>query len=169
MLLYDNRQYPQAVTRGDTVFIVWRGDEGFPYLIAYDLNTRAFSDKRMLLTGMEDEIRAKKYRNDHHYAPVIWMDSKGHLHTMFGCHNTSGVQLISTKPNSMDAWTRGPSVSESMSYPKIHQVHDGKTLIYFRHTGHLGEEPSHHFDPNLFAKSGSWPAGLTRQVTDGLQ
>lgn len=138
-MLYDNRMYPQTLVDGDTAYFVWRGDEGFPYLIAYDLKTRSFSHKRMLLRGMEDEVKKSKYRKDHHFAPVIWLDGEGHLHTMFGCHNTSGVHLISKKPHSVEEWERGPSVSDSMSYPKIHQIHDGKTLVYFRHTGHLGE------------------------------
>jgi hypothetical protein len=137
-MFYDNRQYPQAVADRDEVHIVWRGDEGLPYLAAHDLKTRTFTDRRMLLEGMEIKIKEKKYRNDHHFAPVIWMDSEKHLHTMFGCHNTPGIQLIAKKPHSVEGWERGPSPSESMSYPKVHQIHDGKTLIYYRYTGHLG-------------------------------
>lgn len=137
-MLYDNRQYPQAVVDGDKVNIVWRGEEGLPYLAAYDLKTRTFSERRMLMSGMEIKIKEGKYRKDHHFAPVIWMDSENHFHTMFGCHNTAGVQLISRKPHSVDGWERGSSPSDSMSYPKVHQIHDGGTLIYYRHTGHLG-------------------------------
>ena len=138
-MLYDNRQYPQAIAHEGKVHLVWRGKEGFPYIRAYDLKSRTFSESHMLLERMEDTVNAKKYRTDHHYAPVIWMDLEGYLHTMFGCHNSPGVHLISKKRNSMDGWTQGPPASDSMSYPKIHQIHDGKTLVYFRHTGHLGE------------------------------
>lgn len=82
-MLYDNRQYPQAVADGDAVSIVWRGDDGLPYLATYDLKTSSFSKRQMLFDGMGIKIKESKYRKDHHFAPVIWMDEKGHFHTMF--------------------------------------------------------------------------------------
>ena len=137
-MLYDNRMYPQAVELAGTLYLVWRGSEGFPYARAYDLGTRKFSDTVMLLKGLEETVDKKKYRRDHHFAPVIWKDLNDHLHVLFGLHNTKGVHLVSENPRDITAWRRGPEVAEIMSYPKIHQVYDNQTLIYFRYTGHLG-------------------------------
>jgi len=92
----------------------------------------------MLLTGMEDLINARKYARDHHYSPVIWADSKGYLHTLSGCHGSSGFHLISARPRDITRWRRCSDISESLSYPKVHRIYDDKTLVYFRDQGHLG-------------------------------
>lgn len=137
-MLYDNRMYPQAVAVGDSAHIVWRGKDGFPYLASYHLENRTFTKPRMLLDGFLDKIKKRKYERDHHYAPVIWSDQNEFLHVLFGCHNSAGIHLISEKPGSTGCWVRGPSFDKSVSYPKIHRIHGNRTLIYFRHTGHLG-------------------------------
>ncbi len=85
-MLYDNRQYPLAVAAGGKTHIVWRGDEGFPYCISYDMETREFSEPVSLIQGYEDEIDANHYKRDHHFAGhlvgpggifayAIWMPS----------------------------------------------------------------------------------------------
>ena len=138
-MFYDNRMYPQAVALGDEVHIVWRGyAKGYPHLITYDLQNGKFSEPRNLMIGYEDQIDPKKYRKDHHYAPVIWSDKDGYLHVLHGCHRTSGLHLISRNPRSTDAWVRGPDISESISYPQVHRIYNDRTLLYSRWSGHLG-------------------------------
>ena len=136
-MLYDNRQYPHAVTLGEKMHVVWRGEDGFPYCAYYDLQARSFSEPVLLVEGFEDEIDARKYRQDHHFAPVIWSDQDGYLHTLFGCHRTTGIHLVSKKPGDSTQWRRGIDFSESISYPKIHRIYDDKTLVYTRYSGHL--------------------------------
>ncbi len=137
-MLYDNRQYPHAVAVGGKTHIVWRGQDGFPYCRSYDLERRTFSEPLNLIEGYEDEIDAERYSNDHHYAPVIWSDQNGYLHTLFGCHRTTGIHLVSVNPGDSSQWRRGNDFSESISYPKIHRIYDDKTLVYTRYSGHLG-------------------------------
>lgn len=137
-MLYDNRMYPQAVEYDGNIYIVWRGEKGFPYIITYHLKNRKFSQPYMLLTNRENQVNARKYKRDHHYAPVIWCDPKGHLHVLFGCHNSTGIHLISKKSGQITQWKEGSPVADILSYPKVHQIYDRKTLIYFRHQGHLG-------------------------------
>lgn len=137
-MFYDNRQYPLAVAAGGKTHIVWRGDEGFPYCISYDMDTREFSEPISLIQGYEDEIDAKHYKRDHHFAPVIWSDPEGYLHALFGCHRTTGIHLVSKRPGDSTEWRRGIDFSESISYPKIHRIYDDKTLVYTRYSGHLG-------------------------------
>ena len=137
-MLYDNRQYPHAVTLGEKMHVVWRGEDGMPFCAYYDLQARSFSEPALLTEGYEDEIDARKYRQDHHFAPVIWSDQEGYLHTLFGCHRTTGIHLVSKKPGDSTQWRRGIDFSESISYPKIHRIYDDKTLVYTRYSGHLG-------------------------------
>ena len=137
-MLYDNRMYPQAVEHDGATYMVWRGAEGLPYIRSYDNASKQLSDPHMLLTGRLDQADTDKYRRDHHFAPIVWVDGRGRLHTLFGCHSTPGMHLIAKKPGRLTEWTLGPRIFENLSYPKAHRIYDGKTLIYFRHWGHLG-------------------------------
>ena len=137
-MLYDNRMYPQAVELGQDVYFVWRGENGYPFVNSFNPTTRLLGKAHMLLFGKEDTINKKRYRNDHHYAPVIWTDARGHLHTLFGCHRTPGVHLVSVKTKDHIQWRIGTRIAPSISYPKVHQIYGGKTLIYYRDEGHLG-------------------------------
>ena len=71
------------------------GKKGFPYVNSFDSASRTFGQPHMLLAGKEESINKKRYRNDHHYAPVIWADTRGHLHTLFGYHRTPGLHMVS--------------------------------------------------------------------------
>lgn len=144
-MLYDNRMHPQAVEYDGSVYIVWRGEKGFPYIISYDLEVREFSKPFMLLAGAEDQVDAKKYKKDHHFSPVIWIDCEGYFHVLSGCHGntpekyTSGNHVISTRPGDITKWKMVTTpINVSVNYPKAYTIFGNKTLIYFRHGGHLG-------------------------------
>ncbi len=137
-MLYDNRQYPQAIATEGRLHLVWRDQLGVPFCASYDLQTRTFTEPVDLLKGYETDLDPKRVLNDHHYAPVIWTDSMGYLHVLYGCHRTPGVHLISVRPGDSSEWRRGPDITESISYPKFHRIYDDKTLMYSRYSGHLG-------------------------------
>jgi len=91
------------------------------------------------LDGLAVEVDGRKYRGDHHFAPVIWTERSGRLHVLFGCHGTEGSHLVSKRPADITEWEPAARVAPSISYPKFHRIHDGGTLVYYRHSGHLGE------------------------------
>lgn len=137
-MLYDNRMYPQAVEARGQVFVVWRGDRGLPWIRAYDLAKRAFGPPRMLLDGMGLEVDTERFERDQHFAPVVWAEPDGELHVAFGFHRTPGFHLATDKPGDISRWKRLPAVSDSVSYPQVHRIAGGRTLVYFRESGHLG-------------------------------
>ena len=137
-MLYDSRMYPQAVVAGGRLHAVWRGAGGLPWIRSYSLAERKFSAPRMLLAGTGIEIDAERFARDQHYAPIIWADGDGRLHVAFGFHRTAGYHLATSRPGSVDAWERLPEISDSVSYPQAHSLPDGRTLVYFRESGHLG-------------------------------
>ncbi|MGW8181806.1 MAG: BNR-4 repeat-containing protein, partial [bacterium] len=138
-MLYDNRMYPQALEHNGHVYIVWRGTEGLPHIVSYHLALSSLSEPFMLLDGLDIEIDAQKYARDHHYAPVIWIDRQGRIHTLFGCHgNSGGIHLVSTQQDKIDQWEVGSEIYGSISYPQVHQIFENRTLVYFRDRGHLG-------------------------------
>ncbi len=137
-MLYDNRMYPQAVASGGRVYVVWRGDRGLPWIRSYDLVSRRFSSPRMLLEGTGIEIDSERFERDQHYAPVLWADSDERIHVAFGFHRTSGYHLATANPADIRRWKRMPEISRSISYPQVHGISGGRTLVYFRESGHLG-------------------------------
>lgn len=137
-MLYDNRMYPQAVESLDTLYMVWRGDRGLPWIRTYDLSSRQFSEPRMLLDGTGIEIDSRRFERDQHYAPVVWAESDGRIHVAFGFHRTPGFHLATVKPGDILQWEQLTAISESISYPQVHRIAGGRTLVYFRESGHLG-------------------------------
>ena len=138
-MLYDNRMYPQALEHEGQVFMVWRAKSGLPHIRSYDRKSGGFSEPFSLVESMDDPLDAPKYKRDHHYAPILWNDSSGYLHVLFGCHIISGgVHLVSKQPWSIAGWRQGPAIAPSISYPKAHRLGDSENLLYFRHQGHLG-------------------------------
>lgn len=137
-MLYDNRMYPQAAESGGTVYLVWRGRLGLPWIRAYHLESRRFSEPRMLLTGTGIEFDQGRFERDQHYAPVVWAESDGRVHVAFGFHRTPGYHLATKRPGDIRQWERLQPISHSVSYPQVHRMAGGRTLIYFREGGHLG-------------------------------
>ena len=137
-MVYDNRMYPQAVERDGLITFVWRGKDGMPHIRTYDPTRRRLSPAVMVLEGMTAGLNLKKFRKDHHYAPVLWSDGGGYWHMLLGCHVSEGIHLVSTEPGRVEEWRRSTPIGPSMSYPKVHRIYDNRTLIYFRNGGHLG-------------------------------
>ena len=137
-MLYDSRMYPQAVAAGGQVHVVWRGDRGLPWIRSYDLAGRSFSPALMLLGGPGIEIDARRFERDQHYAPVVWAGADGRVHAAFGFHRTPGYHLATARPGDLGSWRRLAAISHSISYPQVHRVAGGRTLVYFRESGHLG-------------------------------
>jgi hypothetical protein len=164
-MLYDNRMHPQALEHDGSVYIVWRGEKGFPYIISYDLESREFSRPSMLLAGMEEKVDARKYKKDHHFSPVIWIDSEGYFHVLSGCHRTPGTHLISKQfgsiGSSLDSWDTVAQIAPGISYPTIFSIHDDKELIYYRTGGHTSSWTYRITDDN-----GKTWTGPSRDVTD---
>lgn len=139
-MLYDQRQRPQAVYLNNKLHIVFNADgevrsgkkknkgnkfKTRPKAITYNPLTREFLKEVSL--GMPSA--------DHHYCPVIWVDSGGFLHILHGCHKKPGEHLISKKPGligtGIDSWDKGPEIAPSISYPSVHRIYNNMTLIYF--------------------------------------
>jgi len=163
-MLYDRRQRPQSVYLDNKVHVVFNagGQIGTqpkaptkPMAITYDPVTREFSEVVTLGPGSKD----------HHYGPVIWVDTNDYLHVLFGCHRTPGTHLISKQParigTTLDSWDAGAQIAPGISYPTFYRIYDNKELIYYRTDGHTSSWTYRISDDNGM----SW-AGPERNVTD---
>ena len=75
---------------------------------------------------------------DHHFAPVLWFDSDSHLHVLYDCHGRASRHIVSEAPKTIDRWKEAPQVAESISYPRVLPLPDGRHLMYSRTFGHMG-------------------------------
>lgn len=145
-MLYDNRMHPQAFHYEGKVYIVWRGDKGMPCIRSYDLETRTFSDPVMVLSGLENNVELNRYYRDHHFSPVIWMDTDHYFHVLSGCHGnkphnyTGGHRVKSKQPGNITEWEWvDAKINFTVNYPQVYRIYDDQTLIYLRNGGHLSE------------------------------
>jgi len=133
-MLYDVRMGPQAVSHDGVIYVVYQsnpdGPEGQPHIRSYDTARREWSD----------EVRVGTVaRYDQHFAPILWIDHDEHLHILFGCHGrTGGTHIVSEAPLAIDRWKAAPEVYDSISYPRVFPLPDGRFLMYSRTYGHLG-------------------------------
>ena len=139
-MLYDRRQRPQSVYLNGNAYIVFNGGGGpgesgksptSPMIIKYNPVTREFSDA----------VKLGPAKKDHHYGPVIWADTRDHLHVLYGCHSSPGTHLVSKEResigSSLDDWETGSEVAPCISYPTFYRVTGNKELIYYRTKGHI--------------------------------
>jgi hypothetical protein len=126
-----------------------------PMIISYDPAGRSFSQAAPL--GPADD--------DHHYAPVIWSDTDGYIHVLYGCHKTPGTHLVSKRPGAIGRnraeWDVGPQIAPGISYPTFHRVLHDKVLMYYRNAGHIGS-----WTYRISGDNGKTWAGPGRDVID---
>ncbi|MBT3604490.1 MAG: hypothetical protein HN521_15650 [Candidatus Latescibacteria bacterium] len=135
-MIYDRRQRPQAIYMNGKVYIGYNGgapldaterEKTYPFVIAFDPDTKSVSSPIQLDT---------KGSRDQHYCPVVWADNNDFLHILFGCHRTPGTHLVSDKMasigNSVEDWSAGPEIRNSLSYPTVYHISDNRQVIYFR-------------------------------------
>lgn len=139
-MLYDRRQRPQSVYLNGKVHLVFNAgaekdatgkSKTKPMIVTYDPASNTFSDA----------VALGPAKSDHHYCPVIWSDTNGQLHVLYGCHKTPGTHLISKKAGeigtSLDDWELAPEIVSSISYPTFYQITGEKELMYYRTSGHI--------------------------------
>jgi len=164
-MIYDRRQRPQALYMNDKVYMVYNGGASpsakangktYPFVISFDPETEALSAPIQL--GI-------KGSRDQHYCPIIWADRNGIIHILYGCHKTPGTHLLSKKAGrigpSVDDWTEGSQIRESLSYPTVYNVYDNQQLVYLR----TGEHRSS-WTYLMSADQGKTWSGPEHDVTD---
>lgn len=145
-MFYDIRMHPSAIEYDGEIFITWRGREGLPQAITYDLEKRAFTDQVNVYDSIEHTVNLEGYIADQHYNPAIWRANDGYFHIIAGCHgllsfDVNGCDKVKSKfPNDIASgwvpWT--DEINSSINYPNISAAYDDQTLFYFREGGHLG-------------------------------
>lgn len=145
-MFYDIRMNPSAIEHDGKIYVSWRGAEGFPQAISYDLESREFSSQVSVLEGIENTIDPDGYLADQHYNPAIWRDNDGYFHIIAGCHgllsfDVNGCDKFKSKfPNDIasgwEPWL--DEINSSINYPNISTAYNNQTLFYFREGGHLG-------------------------------
>ncbi len=137
-MLYDNRMHPAAIEIEDKVYIAWRGVNGWPQMLSYDLETREFSKQVNILNGLEEVFDLEKYTSDQHYNPVFWLNNDGYFYIIAGCHGNRPEsyndcdKMKSKVPGDIySGWEKVDSkINISVNYPKVYRIFDDQTLMH---------------------------------------
>ncbi|MDG2090423.1 MAG: BNR-4 repeat-containing protein [Gammaproteobacteria bacterium] len=145
-MFYDIRMHPSAIEHEGNIYITWRGNEGLPQAISYNLEDRKFSNQVSVYESIEESFELGGYITDQHYNPAIWRAKDGYFHIIAGCHgllsfDVNGCDKVKSRlPNDIaSGWLPwSDEITSSINYPNITTAYNDQTLFYFRDGGHLG-------------------------------
>jgi hypothetical protein len=125
---YNNYIAPHAVVENNTVFTAHQDGQGRPIVAAYDIKAKQWSAP----------VRASRFGlgADTHGNPSICIDSKGHLHVFFGCHNRAMKHVRSVKPYDITSWAEASCPAKRATYPQSMRTAGGSINLFFRAGGH---------------------------------
>jgi hypothetical protein len=107
--------------------ISWMGEEGHPYVAAYDHARGTWSEPTRIGTNPDP---------DYHNYPVLAETADGHLIAAYGAHDTPLRVARSEKPGTIDGdWTSTTvAAAPASSYPFPFRAADGRIFIFYRET-----------------------------------
>ncbi|MCX7017088.1 MAG: BNR-4 repeat-containing protein [Candidatus Sumerlaeota bacterium] len=134
-MIYDVRMGPIAVAHEDKIYVAYQanpaGGKALPHVIVYDQRARQWSPPVVV---------GDVSRYDHHYGPILWLDSHKRIHVLFHCHGRphESKHVVSKRPRSTDEWEEGPEIATHMTYPRLVKFGEDRALLYYRVFGHMG-------------------------------
>ena len=107
--------------------ISWMGEEGHPYVAAYDHTRGAWGEPTRIGTNPDP---------DYHNYPVLAETADGHLLAAYGAHDTPLRVARSEKPGTIEGdWTSTTvAAAPASSYPFPFRAADGRIFIFYRET-----------------------------------
>ncbi|MBL8926506.1 MAG: BNR-4 repeat-containing protein [Pseudonocardia sp.] len=107
--------------------ISWMGEEGHPYIAAYDHTLGTWGQPTRVGTNPDP---------DYHNYPVLVETADGHLLAAYGAHDTPLRIARSEKPGTVEGdWTSTTvTAAPASSYPFPFRAADGRIFIFYRET-----------------------------------
>ena len=107
--------------------ISWMGEEGHPYVAAYDHTRASWGEPTRIGTNPDP---------DYHNYPVLVETADGHLLAAYGAHDAPLKVARSERPGMIDGdWTNTTvSAAPASSYPFPFRAADGRIFIFYRET-----------------------------------
>ena len=107
--------------------ISWMGEEGHPYVAAYDHTRGTWSAPTRVGTNPDP---------DYHNYPVLAETADGHLLAAYGAHDSPLKVARSEKPGTIEGdWTSTTvAAAPASSYPFPFRAADGRIFIFYRET-----------------------------------
>ena len=154
-MIYDLRMGPQGFFHEGSFFLAYQaaqaGGYAHPHVIRRDADGRWSRPVRVGRVSV----------SNHHMAPVLWADTRRHLHVLYNAHMglNQSRHLVSAAPLEICRWVEGPLIAPSISYPRILTVPDGRRILYYRVLGHMG-----YWTYKISPDGASWDAPATPLV-----
>lgn len=148
----------QAVYDSGRTYIAYLGLERDLYVTYYDHAAETFAS--------HVEVGAYPIAdNDNHGAPTICLDGDGHIHVVWGSHNTTHRHSVSDSPGDISAWSTS-TITGAGTYPIVRPFDGDLYLVDRPGSGHSATFPSHEYE-SLRVWTGSWSAAAELIDTTG--
>jgi hypothetical protein len=128
---FSRAQYSAAQYYNGVTYISYFGDSDDPYIISYTHITDTWSTPVKIGTNPKGD-------SDDHGEPIIFVDSSGYIHCMWGAHNSDLLYAKSDNPEDISAWTAMTApvtTPEVATYPSVFQTSDNKLWLFYRSNG----------------------------------
>ena len=135
----DNSPYVYYDIFSDRTFFSFHAADYDPWVIYYDHSSSEWSDA---YEAGETQLPD----TDYHGCPVLWVNSSGFCHVLFGAHGDAGDSIqhrVTTSAYDISSWTDGTTLAsgERPTYPSV--SYDGENEVvhvtYRARNGALGE------------------------------
>ncbi len=133
-MIYDVRMGPQGLHHDGSCYVAYQakaaGGCAHPHVIRRDPDGAWSKPVRVGTVA----------KSNHHLAPIIWLDDRGHFHVLYNCHfsHNESRHRVSSRPLDITRWKDGPLLAPSISYPRVLAAPDGRRVLYYRVLGHMG-------------------------------
>jgi len=132
---FNGASSPSAYYYDGVTYAAWQGTNLAIYVASY---TRA---KGWSAPVLVDDNPLGPPTNDDHGAPAIIVDNNGHIHIMYGSHDSAQKYARSTNPEDISAWTAMPDPVPSTrgaTYPQLLKDSSGNLQVIYR-SGRVGD------------------------------
>ena len=128
--------HPHAVyvSSQNKIFLVWQGVdenwnyEGDPFISYFDTNTKTWATPVRIGSN---PTWTRTSPPDEHGHPVMWIDTDGYIHVLWGGHGVDIKHAKSQSPYDISSWNESTFCSGSCgTYPKV--FWEGNTIYVFR-------------------------------------
>ena len=133
-MIYDVRMGPQGLYHEGAYYITYQASPKAGAYCACAMERDASG------VWSEPTVIGEASHYDHHYAPVLWLDSDDYIHVLYHCHSSlhGSIHKISTRPLDISSWEAAQEIAPSISYPRLLRCPSGNLILYYRSLGHMG-------------------------------
>ncbi|MBN1580689.1 MAG: BNR-4 repeat-containing protein, partial [Anaerolineae bacterium] len=152
--------YPHAEHYRGRTYVAFQHTRMDPYVMAFDHEQGTWSNAVRVASNPIGD-------HDTHGNPALWVDDKGRIHLIYGCHGGPALHVRSANPQDITLWEPLPDAAPKCTYPQISRFGNGDLLFFFRSGTHSIKEQHHGPWGFKISRDGGNTWGTFHRVTNG--